>query len=204
MYSAVVAERGALLYSDAERPRGEIPLGRLLERSRMTTDARSTKAPYSEQSIQPPPDTTAGQQGSAETSRRIRRRNRLDVTVLEAAYGPTYIEYRSPVGAITGHLSRELNPYRESPTPLCERLGVSPRTLLKWRQRGIALDRAEDFAARLGFHPYEVWGEVYWEACDREVRRAEARRRLHAYGNRRAARARKVRRHPVDNPVDSS
>lgn len=45
-------------------------------------------------------------------------------------------------------------------------LGVTPRTLQRWRAgTPMRLSTAEDVADRLGVHPLEVWGEAYEAHC---------------------------------------
>lgn len=84
--------------------------------------------------------------------------DRLPAAPLIARYGPTWAWHRQPHSARFGE-------YVASLEPLADRLGVASTTIEKWQRRGLRLNAAEDLAARLGFHPAEVWGDDYWRAC---------------------------------------
>lgn len=37
-------------------------------------------------------------------------------------------------------------------------LGVHPRQVYRWRHEGLAWERADELAVRIGMHPLNVWG----------------------------------------------
>lgn len=53
---------------------------------------------------------------------------------------------------------------------LAERLGVTRRSVVRWRRDGLTPPRADEVATRLGRHPRDLWGALYdwaedcWEA----------------------------------------
>ena len=40
---------------------------------------------------------------------------------------------------------------------LARRLGVNPRTLTRWRRRGLTDHQADRAAVTLGYHPLNIW-----------------------------------------------
>lgn len=49
---------------------------------------------------------------------------------------------------------------------LAELVGVTRRTVNRWAAEGVPLCSADKAAARLGYHPAEVWGRMfYWAAA---------------------------------------
>lgn len=66
-----------------------------------------------------------------------------------------------------------------------EILGVTPRTILRWKRDGLRRDRAERLADLLHQHPWELWDEMRAEDVaeverqeeERRQRKREARRR---------------------------
>ena len=67
----------------------------------------------------------------------------------------------------TGNLYRGESSYAvASPvTTASQFLGVSRRTVCRWSVAGIPLRAAEDACDVLGFHPCEVWGDAWIDAC---------------------------------------
>lgn len=63
-------------------------------------------------------------------------------------------------------------PWRKS--ALARAIGVSPRTIHRWTRGGIPEFAADRAAIALGYHPCEVWGELWWDLDDGwcEVERA--------------------------------
>lgn len=50
---------------------------------------------------------------------------------------------------------------------LARRLGVSLRSVYRWRRSGrVILDTGEHIADRIGRHPVEIWGDDYWAAAE--------------------------------------
>lgn len=50
---------------------------------------------------------------------------------------------------------------------VASRVGVAKKTVYRWREEGgVPLNAADRAAVRLGFHPSDVWGQAWWEACD--------------------------------------
>lgn len=55
-----------------------------------------------------------------------------------------------------------------SSTSLAAELGVSDRTVVRWRAGGgVHLNDGERYAALLGVHPFDIWGPAYHEVVDR-------------------------------------
>lgn len=54
---------------------------------------------------------------------------------------------------------------------LARRLGVRDRTIHRWRIEGLTFDQADRLAVRVGFHPANVWGALWWrvDLDDQEV-----------------------------------
>lgn len=53
------------------------------------------------------------------------------------------------------------------PVAIANEIGFCPSTPLAWWRRGdLPLDSADRAAVALGYHPSEVWGDAYWQACD--------------------------------------
>lgn len=81
---------------------------------------------------------------------------------------------------------------------LARRIDANVRAVWRWHQRGVTITWADVAAVRCGFHPAEVWGDAWWEACERmpepvsgsrdavERRRAAQRARDRARGHHRA------------------
>lgn len=44
-----------------------------------------------------------------------------------------------------------------------DHLGVSRRQIIRWRQTGVSIPRAEDICDHFGVHPAEVWGAAWFE-----------------------------------------
>lgn len=44
-----------------------------------------------------------------------------------------------------------------------DHLGVSRRAIVRWRQAGVTIDRAEQICDYFGVHPAEVWGAAWFE-----------------------------------------
>ncbi|MEZ5278986.1 MAG: helix-turn-helix domain-containing protein [Acidimicrobiales bacterium] len=42
-------------------------------------------------------------------------------------------------------------------TALARRLGVSPRTVSRWRRAGLSDHQADNAAVTLGYHPLNIW-----------------------------------------------
>jgi hypothetical protein len=52
---------------------------------------------------------------------------------------------------------------------LARRLGVTPRSVQRWRHgAGIRIWLADRLAVRLGLHPVEVWGQDFYVVVDGE------------------------------------
>ena len=50
------------------------------------------------------------------------------------------------------------------------RLDTSQRRLVKrWTTVGISVYEADKYAVRFGYHPYEIFGESYFEGLDEEI-----------------------------------
>lgn len=45
---------------------------------------------------------------------------------------------------------------------VAERLGVTRRTVQRWKRRGLTIDDASRIASLLDTHPAELWGVVVW------------------------------------------
>lgn len=52
-------------------------------------------------------------------------------------------------------------------------LGVDRGRWQHFRLYGIPLDYADEYAVRLGFHPSDVWGELWWAVCEAQMDRRE-------------------------------
>lgn len=43
----------------------------------------------------------------------------------------------------------------------------SPDSVGRWKRTGhMSLNVADEVATQLGLHPNDVWGDIWWEACD--------------------------------------
>ena len=56
---------------------------------------------------------------------------------------------------------------------LAERVGVWPRTVQKWRRRGVDPWTADTIAVRRGTVPSELWGDAWEHAADAAAAAAE-------------------------------
>lgn len=48
-------------------------------------------------------------------------------------------------------------------------LGVSLRTIVRWRRHGLTWDAADKAACSLGLHPASVWGDAFWAEDEEAV-----------------------------------
>jgi hypothetical protein len=62
---------------------------------------------------------------------------------------------------------------RLKPEPLIQRLTSDGRTspitnrqLNKWLRIGLDLYTADRWAVKLGYHPYEIWGDDFYQGCE--------------------------------------
>lgn len=63
-----------------------------------------------------------------------------------------------------------------------EHLGVTARTIHRWKQQGIRRRVAEQLAERFSLHPYELWTELLdIDLAEAEQTEAERRERKNAY-----------------------
>lgn len=46
---------------------------------------------------------------------------------------------------------------------LVEWTGHRPTTVQAWKTRGLSWEQADELACRFGYHPFDVWGEDWWE-----------------------------------------
>lgn len=60
---------------------------------------------------------------------------------------------------------------------LAERLGTDRTAVYRWLGGGIHWDpwQADRYAIRLGMHPAEVWGQQWWDECERSQAIADRR-----------------------------
>jgi hypothetical protein len=81
----------------------------------------------------------------------------------------------------------------------CAPLGLSARTVYRWRHTGVPLDSADRAAFAVGHHPAILWGRTYLDAVLDQAWWSELRHELDRwrYNRRRRARAR-VARQPRD------
>lgn len=51
-----------------------------------------------------------------------------------------------------------------------DRFGLHPRQWLRFVHHGtLTVDQADRLATRIGLHPCEVWGDLWWEHADTEA-----------------------------------
>lgn len=67
----------------------------------------------------------------------------------------------------------------ENLSHLARMTGVTPRHVLRWKQRGLQWWTADEAAGAIGKHPAEVWGFAWYELPidDYSVERAERKHR---------------------------
>ena len=67
----------------------------------------------------------------------------------------------APLAAVVA----ERLPHITCDTQLSVALGVSNRSLARWKATGqLGLSTAEDVCERFGLHPAQVWGQAAWNA----------------------------------------
>lgn len=52
--------------------------------------------------------------------------------------------------------------------PLADLLGVSRKTIDRWKHYGVTLEQADHAATRLGYNPIAIWG-LYWDDPEHNV-----------------------------------
>lgn len=69
---------------------------------------------------------------------------------------------RLGVDALQRYASRRAGYWLRSMTELASYLDIPEDRAFKWSQRGLSITAAEETAAGLGCHPWDIWGDTYW------------------------------------------
>lgn len=48
--------------------------------------------------------------------------------------------------------------------------GLGSHNVAKWRARGLDVFSGDKWAVKLGYHPYEIWGDAFYQGCDGYVK----------------------------------
>jgi hypothetical protein len=48
---------------------------------------------------------------------------------------------------------------------IAEALGTAGKNVLRWRVQGLSIRQADKIAVGLGFHPYQLWGDSFYEGA---------------------------------------
>lgn len=43
---------------------------------------------------------------------------------------------------------------------------ITPSQIGKWRRIGLDIYSADKWAVKLGYHPYEIWGDDFYQGCE--------------------------------------
>lgn len=92
-----------------------------------------------------------------------RRSGVLPLAPLLRELGPVTVDnhdgrgtsWKNPNGMASGSIDCAL-------TVLAELLGISQRTVMRWKRDGVPVCQADRAACALGRNPLEVWGDGWW------------------------------------------
>jgi hypothetical protein len=69
------------------------------------------------------------------------------------------------LAAFLGHIETATGCTGPNRTRIAFALGVQPRQLYRWRDRGLTWDQADTLAIHAGYHPAEIWSE-WWSLIE--------------------------------------